>query len=179
MGWQRCLLWPLALLLTGCAVVPSPPALPTPVRPPEISSTVEALQAALEGDYPLAALTIRYEIGNEAWEGRTVLVIQGNGSAEVTFAHQGKQQIWSSSLSGSEFLALVRLLVEHELWNVKGQREMGAPDEARPVITVEAEGFEPLSVALWLGEAQEQPDFEAVMVVLSDLATTISGGIAR
>jgi len=179
MSWQRHLLWLVGLLLTGCTVVPTVPSLPTPVRPPEIDSTAGALQAALEGNYPLDALTIRYEIGNEAWQGRTVLIARGSGPVEVTFDSPGEQGAWSSSLSEPEFLALVRLLVDHELWNIQGQRETGVPDEAYPIVAVEAEGFEPLSVGMWFGEAQEHPDFWAILDVLAGLARNISGGRAQ
>jgi hypothetical protein len=179
MTWRRHTVWLLSLLLSGCTLIQPTPSLPTPVRPPEIASTAEALGAALEGDYPLDALTIRYEIGNEAWDGRTTLVAHGSGSVEVTFDRGGQHQAWQSSLSEGEFLALVRLLVDHELWAVQGQRETGVPDEAYPTVTVEAEGFEALSVGMWHGEALEHADFGPIVEVLADLALEISGGVAK
>jgi hypothetical protein len=79
----------------------------------------------------------------------------------------------------AEFLALVRLLVEHEVWAIQGQRETGVPDEAYPTIIVEAEGFDPLEVGMWQGEALEYADFRAIVDVLAGLAREISGGVAR
>jgi hypothetical protein len=149
------------------------------MRPPEIESVAGALGAALEGDFPLDALTIRYEIGNEAWDGRTTLTIQGRGPVAVTFVRGGQQEGWQSSLSEGEFLALVRLLVDHQVWAIQGQRESGVPDEAYPTVTVEAESFEPLSVSMWHGEALEHPDFGPIVDVLAGLALEISGGVAR
>ena len=179
MPWRRHLLWIMGLLLTGCTLIPTVPALPTPVRPPQISSAAEALQAALEGDFPLDALTIRYEIGNEAWDGRTTLTMRGGGPVEVTFERGGQHDARSSSLAEDEFLAVCRLLVDHELWAIQGQRETGVPDEAYPVITIEAESFAPLSVGLWYGEALESADFGAIMDVLAGIALDISGGVAK
>jgi len=175
----RQALWLFSLLLAGCTLIQPTVTLPTPVRPPEIDSTAGALQAALEGTYPLDALTIRYEIGNEAWDGRTTLLARGSGSVEVTFERGGQRDAWQSSLREDEFLALVRLLVDHEVWAIRGQREIGLPDEAHPTVVVEAEGFEPLRVGMWAGEAQEDPDLSAILRVLGGLASDISGGVAR
>jgi hypothetical protein len=179
MRWKRCALLVLGLLLSGCTLIPEMPSLPTPVRPPEIFSTGDALRAALEGDYPLDALTIRYEIGNPAWGGRTTLTARGNGTADVTFEDGGRQAAWQASLTEDEFLALVRMLVDRQFWSIRGQRQSGVPDEAYPTVVVEAEGFEALEVAMWDGEAREHPDFRPVLDVLAGLASEISGGVAR
>jgi hypothetical protein len=179
MTWRRHSLWLVGLLLTGCTLIPTAPSLPTPVRPPEIASTAEALQMTVEGIYPADGLTIRYEIGNENWEGRTILTAQGSGPVEVTFDQGGQHSSWSSSLTEDEFLALVRLLVDYEVWAIEGQREIGIPDEAYPTVTVEAEGFEPLIVGMWHGEALEHADFGPIVGVLANLALEISGGVAK
>jgi hypothetical protein len=176
---QRHALWLLCLLLSGCTLIPTPPTLPTPMRPPDLESTADALGAALEGDYPLDALTIRYETGNPAWGGRTTLTAHGGGNAEVTYTQGDQAQAWQSSLSEAEFLALCRLLVDHQVWAIQGGRASGVPDEAYPTITVEAEGFEPLVVAMWEGEAREHPDFWPILDVLAGMARDISGGVAQ
>ena len=179
MTWQRYSVWMVGLLLSGCTLIPPTPALPTPVRPPEIESVGDALGAAVEGDFALDALTIRYEIGNEAWDGRTVLAVRGSGAVQVTFDRGGQHQAWSASMTEDEFLAICRLLLDHEVWAIQGQRETGVPDEAYPTITVEAEGFEPLSTGMWHGEALDHPDFRPLMDVLAGLALDISGGVAK
>jgi hypothetical protein len=176
---RRYALWLLCLLLSGCTLIPTPPSLPTPMRPPELESTADALGAALEGDYPLDALTIRYETGNPAWGGRTTLTAHGDGNVAVSYATGDQAQAWQSSLSEAEFLALCRLLVDHEVWAIRGRRESGVPDEAYPTVTVEAEGFEPLVVGMWDGEAREHPDFRPILEVLAGMARDISGGVAR
>ncbi len=179
MLWKRYALLTLSLLLAGCTLIPEMPALPMPVRPPEIFTTGDALRAAIEGDYPLDALTIRYEIGNPAWGGRTTLTARGNGTAGVTFEDGDGQQAWQASLTEGEFLALVRMLVDRQVWTIRGQRESGVPDEAYPVVIVEAEGFETLKVAMWDGEAREHPDFRSILDVLAGISLEISGGVAR
>jgi len=179
MPGPRQALWLFSLLLAGCTLIQPTVTLPTPVRPPEIDSTAGALQAALEGTYPLDALAIRYEIGNEAWDGRTTLLARGNGAVEVTFQRGGQRDAWQSSLGEEEFLALVRLLVDHQVWAIRGRRETGLPDEAYPTVVVEAEGFEPLQVGMWAGEAGENADLNAILRVLGGLAADISGGVAR
>jgi hypothetical protein len=171
--------WLLCLMLAGCSLLPTPPALPTLIRPPELESTADALWAATEGTFPLDALTIRYQIGNQSWEGRTTLTIHGSGAVQVTFAQGGQEHTWQSSLAEDEFLALVRLLVEHQVWAIQGQRQVGVPDEAYPTVVVEAEGFEPLQVGMWQGEADEHPDFRPIVDVLAGLALDISGGVAK
>ena len=176
---RRHTLWLLCLLLSGCTLIPTPPSLPTPMRPPDLESAADALGAALEGDYPLDALTIRYEIGNPAWGGRTTLTAHGGGNAEVTYTQGDQAQAWQSSLSEAEFLALCRLLVDHQVWAIQGGRASGVPDEAYPTVTVEAEGFEPLVVAMWEGEAREHSDFRPILDVLAGLARDISGGVAQ
>jgi len=167
------------LLLSGCTLIPTPPSLPTPMRPPELESTADALAAALEGDYPPDALTIRYEIGSPAWGGRTTLTAHGGGKVEVTYVLGDQASAWQSSLSEDEFLALCRLLVDHEVWAIQGRREAGVPDEAYPTVTVEAEGFEPLVVGMWDGEAREHPGFRPILDVLAGMARDISGGVAQ
>jgi hypothetical protein len=137
MLWKRYGFLALGLFLTGCTLLPSMPAWPTPVRPPEIYSTGDALRAAIEGDYPLDALTICYEIGNPAWGGRTELTARGNGTADVTFDEGDGQEAWQASLTEGEFLALVRILVDRRIWTIQGQRESGVPDEAYPTVTIE------------------------------------------
>jgi len=176
---RRHALWLLCLLLSGCTLIPTPPSLPTPMRPPELESTADALGAALEGDYPLDALTIRYEIGSLAWGGRTILTAHGGGNVEVTYTQGDRVQAWQSRLSEEEFLALCRLLVAHEVWAIQGRREAGVPDEVYPTVTVEAEGFEPLVVGMWDGEAREHPDFRPILDVLAGKARDISGGVAQ
>jgi hypothetical protein len=179
MTWRRCAAGAIGLLLTGCTLIAPTPALPTPVRPPDVHSTGEALQAAVAGDFPLYALTIGYEIGNEAWDGRTTLTVQGSGGVEVTFDRGGQHDAWQSSMNEDQFLALCRLLVDHELWTIRGQRESGVPDEAYPTVTVQAEGFPPLSVGMWYGEALAHPDFGPIVDTLAGLALDLSGGVAR
>ncbi len=179
MKWRCHAFWALALLLTGCTLIPATPALPTPFRPPEIGSTADALGAALEGDFPLDALTIHYEIGHEAWEGRTTLIAHGSGPVEVTFDQGSQHNAWQSSLTDDEFLALVRLLVDHEVWAIQGQRETGVPDEAYPTVTVEAESFEPLKIGMWYGEALDHADFRPILDLFAGLALEISGGVAK
>jgi hypothetical protein len=179
MTWQRSLLCLLSLLLTGCTLIPTAPTLPTPVRPPELESTADALRAATEGTFPLDALTIRYQIGNQSWEGRTTLTIHGSGAVEVTFAQGEQASAWQSSLTEEEFLALVRLLVDHEVWAIQGRRQEGVPDEAYPTVVVEAESFAPVQVGMWQGEAQEHADFRPIVDVLAGLAIEVSGGVAK
>jgi hypothetical protein len=179
MIWRRFALLATGLLLSSCSLLPTPPSLPTPVRPPEIESAEEALRATVDGNYPLDALAIRYEIGNEAWQGRTTLVAYGDGRVEVAFDRGGQHSTWQSTLTEAEFLALVRLLVDHQVWAIHGQRESGVPDEAYPTVVVEAEGFEPLQVGMWQGEAQDHPDFQPIANVLAGLASQISGGGAN
>lgn len=176
---QRHILWLLTLLMGGCTLLPDSPTLPTPVRPPELYSTADALRAALEGDYPLDALTIHYSIGNEAWGGHTALLADGTGTLQVSFDLAGKHDAWSSTLTEDEFLALVRLLVDRKVWAVEGRRQAGVPDEAYPTITIEAEGFEPLVVGMWQGEARDHADFAAILDVLAGLAREVSGGVAQ
>jgi hypothetical protein len=149
------------------------------MRPPELESTADALGASLEGDYPLDALTMRYEIGSPAWGGRTTLTAHGGGNVEVTYTQGDQAYAWQSSLSEVEFLALCRLLVDHEVWAIQGRREAGVPDEAYPTVTVEAEGFEPLVVGMWDAEAREHPDFLPILDVLGGMVRDISGGVAK
>lgn len=179
MTWQRCTFWLLGLLLAGCTLIQPTPAWPTPVRPPDVASVADALGAAVEGDFPLHAITIRYQIGTPAWEGSTTLTIDGSGAVDVTFDVEGQVQAWQSDLAEDEFLALVRLLVDHEVWAIQGRREVGVPDEAYPIVTVEVEGFEPLRVGMWHGEALEHSDFGPIVDVLAGLALDVSGGVAK
>jgi hypothetical protein len=171
--------WLLGLLLSGCTLLPTMPALPTPVRPPELKSAADALQAAVEGDYPPDALTLRYQIGSEGWIGSTIVTVRGSGAVEVSFSLEGEGGNWSSSVTEDEFLDLCRLLVDHRVWAIRGQRETGVPDEAYPNLTVEAEGFEPLRVGMWHGEALEHADFKVIVYRFADIARTVSGGVAK
>ena len=166
----------LGVALPGCTFLPATPALPTPVRPPDLQSTADALRATTEGIYPVDALNILYEVGNPAWGGRTRLLADGGGRVEVTFEQGNQYDRWQSTLSEAEFLALVRLLVEHQVWDIRGQRETGLPDEAYHSITIEAEGFDPLVTGLWDGEVQDHADFNPIRDVLSGLVREISGG---
>ena len=181
--WQKYALWLVSLLLAGCTVIPTAPTLPTPVRPPEIESTADALQAALDGEFPLGAITIRYEVGNPAWEGRTTLTVDGSGLVQVTFersATGGEQHsTWQSRLAEAEFLALCQMLVDHEVWAIRGLRDSGVPDEIHPTLTVESEWFDPLLVGMWGGEAREHPDFGPILDVLAGLAYEVSGGTVK
>jgi hypothetical protein len=182
-SWRRYALCLMGFLLAGCTLVAPVPTLPTPVRPPEIQSTAEALQAALDGDFPLDAIAIRYEVGNPVWEGRTTLTVDGSGAVQVTFdrsAAEGEQHgSWQGRLAEAEFLALCRLLVDHEVWAIRGLRKSGVPDEAYPTLTVESEWFDPLLVGMWDGEAREHPDLRPILDVLAGLAYEISGGTAK
>jgi hypothetical protein len=175
----RHTLWLMGLLLAGCTLIPPVPELPTPVRPPDIRSSAEALQATVEGDLAPDVLTIRYEMGNEAWDGRTTVTLQGSGAVEVTFDRGEQHQTWQSSLGSDEFLTVCRLLVEHNVWTIRGQRETGVPDEAYTTVSVQADGFEPLIVGMWHGEAVDHPDFGPIVDTLAGLARDISGGVAR
>jgi hypothetical protein len=168
----------LSLLLAGCTLLPTPPSLPTPVRPPDIASTAEALQAAVAGDYPVDALTVEYQVGNPARDGQTTLVVHGAGPVDVTFQQGNRASTWQAELREDEILALVRLLADHEVWAIRGQRETGVPDEAYPTVTVRAQGFEPVTVGMWAGEARTHPDFGPIVDLLAGLARDISGGVA-
>jgi hypothetical protein len=163
----------LGMLLAGCAASPSPTSLPTPLQPPRTRSAAEALRAAVDGDLPLDALTIDYRVGSEAWGGATNLVIQGSGNADLTFSLEGEHTTWSSTMTEEQFLDLCRLLVEHEVWAVGGEREEGIPDEAYPNVTISAEGYESFTVGMWDGEAAEHPHFGPIVRELDSLAYDI------
>jgi hypothetical protein len=107
------------------------------------------------------------------------LAVRGSGDVEVVFERLGRQRRWQSHYSDDEVLALLRLLVDHEVWAIEGQRETGASDEAYPLVTIEAQGFEPLQVGMWQAEAREHPDFGAIVTTLDGLAREISGGVAH
>jgi hypothetical protein len=169
----------VAALLAGCTLVPTPPSLPTPVRPPDIGSTAQALQAAVAGDYPVDALTLSYQVGNPAWDGQTTLVVRGSGSVDVTFRQGDTIDTWQATLPEARVLDLVRLLVDQEVWAIRGQRTAGVPDEAYPTVTVHAEGFPPLQAGMWAGEAETHPGFRPIVDAFSALARELSGGIAR
>jgi len=171
--------WVLGLFLAGCTVLPVPPSLPTPIRPPEVSSAADALQAAASGEFPLQALTIRYTIGNPGWDGQTTLTISDGGAVQVTFARGQEHGAWQSSLTDAEMLGLVRLMADQKLWAIRGQRQIGVPDETYPTVTVEVAGLEPLSVGMWYGEAVDHPDFGPIVDALAGLARQVSGGVAR
>jgi hypothetical protein len=169
----------IATLLAGCTFLTTPPSLPTPVRPAEIGSTADALQAAVAGDYPVDALTVAYQVGVPAWGGQTTMIVYGNGSVDVTFQQADKIDTWQSTLSESQMLDLVRLLVDHEIWAIRGQRTAGVPDEAYPTVTVNAEGFQPIQVGMWAGEAETHTDLGPIVDALAALAADVSGGVAR
>jgi hypothetical protein len=181
MFWRHRSLLLLGMLLSGCTmtVIPTPPALPTPIRPPEIGSTAEALQAAVVGDFPLDAVTIEYRVGIEAWGGATSLLARGPGSVEVVYSLVGEHTTWTSTLTDDEFLDLCRLMVEHRIWAIRGERETGIPDEARPNVTITAEGFEPVTIGMWDGEAAEHPDFGPIVRELDWLVYQIQTGAPR
>ena len=179
MSWQRHLGWVVALMLVGCTFGPAATTVPTLATPAGAESTADALRMAVEDDFPLEALSIRYAIGNEAWQGRTTLEITGSGPILVTFDHRGQHDEWSANLSKEAFLALCQLLVEHQVWDITGQRQTGIPDEVYPEITVQAEGREPLTVGMWHGEALEHAGFGAIMNELAGMALEISNGKAR
>ncbi|HSJ57905.1 MAG TPA: hypothetical protein VLC95_12030, partial [Anaerolineae bacterium] len=88
----------LAILLAGCTLIPTPPSLPTPVRPPDIGSTAQALQATVAGDYPVDALTLSYQVGTPAWDGQTTLVVRGSGTVDVTFRQGDRIDTWQATL---------------------------------------------------------------------------------
>lgn len=165
-------LWFLGFLLAGCAVGPDR-ASPPPTQPLQILSAAAALRAAVDGDFPLSDLTIHYRVGSEAWGGATDLVIQGPGNAELSFSLEGESSRWSSSMPGEEFLEICRLLVDHEVWAVRGEREEGIPDEAYPNVTVSAVGYEPFTVGMWDGEAAEHPDYGPIVQAMDSLAYDI------
>lgn len=179
MRLRRSVFWMVGLLLSGCTLVPTVPSLPTPVRAPEIESVADALQAVLDGAIPPSALTLRYEVGNPAWQGRTTLEIRGGGDVTVTFEQGEQLSTWQASLPEEEFLDLVQLLVDHQVWAIRGQRETGVPDEAYPTVTVSAEGVEPLQVGMWHGEAQDHPGFGPIVAAFEGIAREVSGGVAR
>ena len=122
MTWRRCLFCAVGLLLSGCTLIPTMPALPTPLRAPEIGSVADALQAMLSGEIPPGVLTLRYEIGNPAWDGQTKLTVGGSGAVEVSFERGGQFDAWQTTLSEDEVLALVQLLAENQVWAIRGQR---------------------------------------------------------
>ncbi len=172
-------LWFLGLLLVGCAVGPDGTSMPTPTESPRTRSAAEALRAAVDGDFPLDALTIHYRVGIAAWGGATELVVQGPGNADLTFSLEGEHSSWSSTMPEDEFLDLCRLLVEHEVWAVRGEREVGFPDEAHPNVTVSAEGYKPFTVGMWDSEAAEHPHYGPVVRAMDSLAYDIKTGTSE
>jgi hypothetical protein len=172
---SHCLIF-LGILLAGCAAGPSPTSLPVPTLTPQIRSAAEALRAAVDGDLPLDALTIDYRVGSEAWGGATSLLIQGPGNAELTFSLEGEHTTWSATLTERDFLDLCRLLVEHEVWAIRGEREEGIPDEAYPNVTISAEGYGSFTAGMWDGEAAEHPHYGPIVRELDSLAYHIKIG---
>ena len=166
----------LALSLVSCASRSELTSLPTSVPTPETRPAAEALRKAVDGSFPLDALTIDYWVGSEAWGGATNLVIQGPGKVQLTFRLEGDHTTWSFTMTKDEFLDLCRLLVEHEVWDIRGEREVGFPDEAYPHVTISAEGYESFTVGMWDSEAAEHPHYGPIVRELDSLAYHIRTG---
>jgi hypothetical protein len=79
-------------------------------------------------------------------------------------------------MTEDELLDLCRLLVEHEVWDVRGEREVGFPDEAHPNVSISAEGYESITVGMWDSEALEHPHYGPVVGALDSLAYDIRHG---
>ena len=78
-----------------------------------------------------------------------------------------------------EFLDLCRRLVEHEVWDIRGERQEGIPDEAYPHVTVSAEGYESFTVGMWDGEAAVHPHYGPIVREMDSLAYDIKVGTSE
>jgi hypothetical protein len=155
--------------LAGCALNPTAVSSPTPAQSAQPESVAAALQAALAGEFPLDGLTIEYLVGIEAWGGATTLIIRGTGAADLTHSLTGEERSWSFDVTGDELLDLVRLLVDNEVWIIRGEREVGMPDEAHPNVIISAGDLEPLYVGMWDKEASEHPQYGPIIRELDGL----------
>lgn len=133
-------------------------------------------EAARDGAAIPADLSVSYLDGS-GFHGFTEVAVAGTGATVVRHSEPGDQNArsYEATLPEARVRALVRLLVERQIWTVRNRRAYGVPDETRPTVTV-ACGGERFEVWLWANDVDADPAFGPVRRAFLDIAREVSDG---
>ncbi len=151
----------------GLTAQGDPPMTPSdpPVRP--AADTPSLLRAA--GD------SIRYEVGNPGFRGRTAVELRGDGSVEASLQREADVERYRLQLAPADFEALRRQLEAADPKALRAARGTAQPDEDRVQIVI-ADGAGRTEVGAWYGEQWTNPKLRALIALFSALAGRASGG---
>jgi hypothetical protein len=143
----------------------------TPNHPQPEGSAPAPVSALLRADGD----SIRYEVGNPGFRGRTAVEVHGDGRVEASFQREAEITSYRLLLSPAELADLRVQLDAADPRHLRSERDTAAPDENQVQITFTDAGGR-TDVAAWYGEQWTNPRLHALIAAFSALAGRASGG---
>ena len=125
-----------------------------------------------------ASDSIRYEVGNPGFRGRTAVELRGDGSVEASFQREAEIDTYRLQLPPADFEALRRQLGDVDVRSLRSARDTAEPDEDQVQIAI-ADSSGHTEVEAWYGEQWTNPKLQALIALFSALAGRASGGKIR
>ena len=119
--------------------------------------------------------SVRYEVGNAGFRGRTIVEVAGDGSVRASFQRGAATDNYRATLSAAELDGLRTLLRDNDVGSLRSARSTGQPDEDRVRIAL-VTGGQSTEAELWYGEQWTNPGLRALIGAFGGLAARASGG---
>jgi len=187
-AWSHALVVVVVGLVVACGRGSQAPAsqgsaTPTSDLPPVTQDAKpEAVQDPRQESSPVTAAvlanandSLEYQVGNPDFEGRTVVRVAGDGSAEASFERGGKTQRYQGRVPAAKLQALRDSLTSHPIDRYKPAKRKPVPDEAALEFTLVTGGTR--AHAGFLSTDRHTIDALGDLVdLIQDIASKISGG---
>ena len=119
--------------------------------------------------------SVRYEVGNPGFRGRTSVELRGDGSVEASFQREAEVDRYRLKLAPAEFESLRQQLEAANPKALRSARDTAQPDEdAVQIVIADSGGC--TEVEAWYGEQWTNPKLRALITLFSALAERASGG---
>lgn len=121
---------------------------------------------------------VEYAIGDPYHQGRTTVVVEGDGRALVRHQEGEREDAYRGDLSAEQLAPLLTVLRAHDPRALVSGRTLGVAGEARVRFATQTDGVM-VVVELWDDERREIPAMKALVEAFNRVATAVSVGKVR
>lgn len=119
--------------------------------------------------------SLEYKVGNPDFDGRTIVRVTGNGTAEASFERGGKTRRYRGTVPAAKLKALRDSLTNHPIERYKPAKRNPVPDEATIELTLLTGGARTHASLL----DNDRHDIDALgdlVDLIQEIASKVSGG---
>ncbi|MBU1693011.1 MAG: hypothetical protein KKC51_03505 [Verrucomicrobia bacterium] len=138
----------------------------------------EALRTLLDGKRPLEDVVITYDVGNEYFDGRTLLTVLGEGLVQLDHFKAGEKKHFEKALTTESVQMILKRMLNDRFWMAKAEpKEFPEPDTAQVILRFNTKQEDvDCSVSMPVEETHTSKELQKIVAVLRSLIRAVSDG---